>query len=42
MCFVRVSEQTVIIFLNSISWLAFVMKTECVFYKVQTEFLYII
>jgi len=41
MCFVWVSEQTVIISVNSISSLAFLMEAECVFRKVQSEFLYI-
>jgi hypothetical protein len=29
MCFVRVSEQTAIIYLHSINWLIFITETEC-------------
>jgi hypothetical protein len=41
MCFVWISEQTVIISLYSINWLVFITETECVYCVVQTEYLYI-
>jgi hypothetical protein len=41
MCFVRISEQTAIISLYSINWLAFITETECVYCAVRTGCLYI-
>jgi hypothetical protein len=37
MCFVWISEQTVIISLRSINWLVFIAETECVYCAVRTE-----
>jgi DNA-directed RNA polymerase subunit RPC12/RpoP len=37
MCFVWISEQTVIISLYSITWLVFITETECVYCAVRTE-----
>jgi len=42
MCFVWISEQTVIISLYSINWLVFVTEKECVYCAVRTGSLYII
>jgi hypothetical protein len=42
MCFVWISEQTVIISLYSINWLVFIIETECVYCAVRTGSLYII
>ena len=36
-CFVCISEQTAIISLYSINWLAFITETECVYCAVRTE-----
>ena len=36
MCFVWISEQTAIISLYSINWLAFVTQTKCVYCAVRT------
>jgi hypothetical protein len=36
MCFVWISEQTAIISLHSINWLAFITETECVYCAVGT------
>jgi len=41
-CFLRISEQTAIIFLYSINWLVFVTETECVYCAVRTERLTVI
>jgi hypothetical protein len=40
MCFVWISEQTAIISLYNINWLAFVTETECVYCAVRTGYLY--
>jgi hypothetical protein len=42
MCFVWISEQTVIISLYRINWLVFITETECVYCSVRTECLYTI
>ena len=42
MCFVWISEQTVIISLHSINWLVFITETECVYCAVRAEYLNII
>jgi hypothetical protein len=42
MCFVRISEQTAIIYLYSINWLVFITEMECVYCAVETERLSII
>jgi hypothetical protein len=42
MCFVWISEQTVIISLYSINWLVCITETECVYCAVRTESLKII
>ena len=39
MCFVWISEQTVIISLYRINWLVFITETECVYCAVRTEYL---
>jgi hypothetical protein len=41
-CFVWISEQTVIISLYSINWLVFITEKECVYCAVRTESLYAI
>jgi hypothetical protein len=41
MCFVRITEQTVIISLYCINWLVFVTETESVYCTLQDESLYI-
>jgi hypothetical protein len=38
MCFVWISEQTVIISLHSINWLVFITEAECVYCAVRTAF----
>jgi len=42
MCFVWITEQTAIISLYNINWLVFITETECVYFAVWTECLYII
>jgi len=42
MCFVWISEQTAIISLFSINWLALVTEVECVYSAVRTGYLNII
>jgi hypothetical protein len=42
MCFVWISEQTMIIFPYSINWLVFITETECVYCAVRAGFLNII
>ena len=41
MCFMWISEQTVIISLYNINWLVFITETECVYCAVRTGCLYI-
>ena len=40
--FIRISEQTAIIFLYSINWLVFITGTQSVYWAVRNEFLYTI
>jgi hypothetical protein len=40
MCFVQISEQTAIISLYSINWMAFITKLESVSSAVRTESIY--
>jgi hypothetical protein len=42
MCFVWISEQTVIISLYSINWLVFITERKCVYCAVRTGSLYVI
>jgi len=42
MCFVWISEQTAIISLYNINWLAFITETECVYFAVRTGYLNVI
>ena len=42
MCFVWISEQTVIISLYNVNWLVFITEVECVYCVVRTGYLYII
>ena len=41
MCFVWISEQTAIISLYNINWLAFITETECVYCAVRAKDIYI-
>jgi len=41
MCFVWIWEQTAIISLYNINWLAFITETECVYCAVRTGYIYI-
>ena len=41
MCFVWISEQTVIISLYSINWLVYITETESVYFMLWTEYLFI-
>jgi hypothetical protein len=42
MCFVWISEQTAVIFLYGIDWLAFVTEMEYVYCAVRTELVHIL